>query len=194
MSDTETTITELLDQVDAATQAPPVDVRSIMDQLGERSFAPLILVIGLLMVSPLSGIPGSPTISALLISLIGIQALIGRKHLWMPNALLNRTVPEETLRKAVAWLRRPAAWFDRHSHKRWPLFTVKPARWATMATCVCFTWFWPFLELLPFVTSFGAGAISLLSFGLLTRDGLYVLLGFAVVAISTTVAATLLLG
>ena len=39
---------------------------------------------------------------------------------------------------------------------------------------------WPFLELLPFVTSFGAGALALMTFGLFTRDGLYVLWGYIV--------------
>ena len=161
------TLSDLLDQVQSATEDPPVSVETVLDNLGERSFAPVILVVALLMVSPLSGIPGAPTMSALVIVLIGSQALLGRHHLWLPGAVLRR---------------KPAAWLDRHSQKRWPILTAPPARLFTMATCVAVPLVWPLLELLPFVTSFGAGAVSLLSFGLLTRDGLYVLLGYAVIA------------
>ena len=176
------TLSDLLDQVQSATEDPPVSVETVLDNLGERSFAPVILVVALLMVSPLSGIPGAPTMSALVIVLIGCQALLGRHHRWLPGAVLRRSVSEARLRTAVDWLRKPAAWLDRHSQKRWPILTAPPARLFTMATCVAVPLVWPLLELLPFVTSFGAGAVSLLSFGLLTRDGLYVLLGYAVIA------------
>jgi len=184
------TLNELLDRVEAATETPPVSVETILNHLGERSFSPVILVIALLMVSPLSGIPGAPTISALLIVIIGCQSLIGRDYLWLPGALLRRSVPASRLRGAVDWLRRPASWFDRHSHTRWPILTTPPMRLGTMVACVLVPLVWPVLELLPFVTSFGAGAIALLSFGLLTRDGLYVLLGYVVIGgmIATIIA------
>ncbi len=96
------------------------------------------------------------------------------------------------LRSAVAWLRRPAAWFDRHSHTRWPILTTPPMRVVATVTCVIVSLFWPILELLPFVTSFGAGAVSLLAFGLLTRDGLYVLLGYLVIGALVATAVYLI--
>lgn len=175
-------LSELLDRVEAAGHAPALTVGSVLGAIGEASFAPIILIIALLMVSPLSGIPGSPTLSAVLIILIGLQALLGRQHLWLPGFVLRRAVPGERLAKAVSWLRPVAAWFDRHSHKRWPVLTLRPMRWATMATCCVVPVSWPFLELVPFLTSFAAGAVSLLAFGLITRDGLYVVLGYAVIA------------
>ncbi len=72
------TLNDLLDQVHAATETPPVSVETVLDNLGQRSFAPAILIIALLMVSPLSGIPGAPTVSAGLIVTIGCQSLLGR--------------------------------------------------------------------------------------------------------------------
>lgn len=183
MSDTEDhRLGDLLDRLAAVADRADVNIADVLGAVGERSFAPIILVIALLMVSPLSGIPGAPTVSGLLICLVGVQALLGRRHLWLPDAILRRSIPKTRLRAAIGWLKRPAAWFDRHSHIRWPLLTTPPLRWATMATCVAVAMIWPALELLPFVTSLGAGAIALLSFGLLTRDGLYVVLGFAVIA------------
>jgi hypothetical protein len=175
------TLNDLLDQVESATEDPPVTVKTVLSHLGERSFSPVILVVALLMVSPLSGIPGAPTVSAVLIVIVGCQALLGRDHLWLPDFILRRTIPHERLRRAVEWLRRPAKWFDRNSHSRWPVLTTPPMRLVAMLTCVAVAAVWPVLELLPFVTSFGAGAVSLVSFGLLTRDGLYLLLGYGVI-------------
>ena len=41
---------------------------------------------------------------------------------------------------------------------------------------------WPLLELLPMVTSVGAMAVSLLAFGLMVRDGLWLVAGYATLA------------
>ena len=194
MADDTRALGDLLDRVDVALSQTPVSVQSVLDAVGEQSFAPVILIIAFVMVSPLSGIPGSSSIAALLIILVGVQGLIGRKHLWLPQFLLRRTIPGTKLRRAVNWLRKPANWFDRHSHRRWPILTIAPMRWATLASCVVLPMSWPFLEIFPFVTSFGAGAVSLLAFGLVTRDGLYVLLGFSVIAVLLGMGARLLGG
>jgi hypothetical protein len=175
-------LSTLIEQIETAANDPQITVGSVLHHIGEASFAPVILLISLLMVSPLSGIPGSPTLSALLIVLVAAQALIGRRHLWLPGILLRRNIPPARLSKAVKWLRGPASWFDRHSQRRWRLLTLGPMRWATMASCGVIPMVWPFLELLPFVTSFAAGAVALLSFGLITRDGLYIILGYVVIA------------
>ena len=41
---------------------------------------------------------------------------------------------------------------------------------------------WPILEPLPMVTSIGATAVSLLAIGLVTRDGLFIVLGYTFIA------------
>jgi hypothetical protein len=52
---------------------------------------------------------------------------------------------------------------------------------------------WPFMEVLPMMSSLGAGTVALLVFGLFTRDGLYVLLGYLCVAITLSAGALLVL-
>ncbi|WP_299367053.1 exopolysaccharide biosynthesis protein [uncultured Tateyamaria sp.] len=174
-------LTHLLDILEEAAQGDRVTVQDILHEIGDRSIMPIVLAIALLMVSPLSGIPGLPTLSALLIVMVMVQALFGRRHLWLPGLVRNRAVPVRRLRRAVAALRRPARWIDRHSHPRLRMLTGGPLRLGTLLLCLLIPMTWPLLELLPFVTSFGAGAVSLMAFGLFTRDGLYVLLGYGVV-------------
>lgn len=171
-------LTGLLDALDAAATGPSVSVGDMLRHIGERSFTPVILAVAVLLVSPISGIPGVPTLSALVIVLIGAQALMRRRHLWLPGALMRRQIASDRFRRALDWLRRPSAWIDRHSHARLRILTTGPARVAAFSLCVLVPMTWPVLELLPMVTSLGAAAVALVAFGLLTHDGLYVLLGY----------------
>ncbi|MEE4382194.1 MAG: exopolysaccharide biosynthesis protein, partial [Pseudomonadales bacterium] len=78
---------ELLDQLRAAVEADgaEVSVGELMEAVGRRSFAPVLLLVGLLLVSPLSGIPSFPTLMALLVCLVSVQMLLGRRHFWLPR-------------------------------------------------------------------------------------------------------------
>lgn len=172
-------LTGLLDALEAAATGPRVSVAEMLDHLGDRSFTPVILAVSVLLVSPVSAVPGLPTLSALLILLIGVQGLARRRHLWLPGALMRRELRADRVRRAIGWLRRPAAWIDRHSHARLRGLTTGPARLVAFLLCMVIPLMWPALELVPMVTSIGAGAVALVAFGLLTHDGLYVLMGYA---------------
>ena len=175
------TLTHLLDQIDEAATGEKVSVQDILDQIGDRSIMPVVLAIALVLVSPISGIPGFSTLCALVILMVMVQAVIPNKSLWLPPFLRNRQVRANRLQRAVSWLRRPAAWIDRHSHPRLRILTSGPLRGLTLLLCMLVPIMWPFMEFIPFLTSIGAAAVALMSFGLLTRDGLYVIWGYAVV-------------
>ncbi|APX13043.1 exopolysaccharide biosynthesis protein [Tateyamaria omphalii] len=178
--DDERTLNNLLDALNEAGEGDDVSVQDILDEIGERSIMPVVLAVSILLVSPLSGIPGMPTLSAIILLLLVGQALVGRKHLWLPGVLSRRRLARSKLHRATSWLRRPATWFDRHSHPRLRFLALNPLRQVTLLMCMAIPLTWPFLELLPFVTSFGAGAVALLSFGLLTRDGYFLIAGYVV--------------
>lgn len=175
-------LTHLLDALDAAGEGDEVSVQNILDAIGERSIMPVVLAISILLVSPLSGVPGIPTLSALILVLLIGQVFARRRHLWLPPFLRNRRLSRARLNKATGWLRRPAAWFDRHSHPRLRFLALNPMRQLALLLCLAIPLSWPFLELLPFFTSFGAGVVALLSFGLLTHDGYFLIAGYVVSA------------
>ncbi len=155
-----------------------VSVSDVLARIGGRSFPAVILVPAIVLVSPVSGIPGSPTLGAMIVLLIVAQVLIGRKHLWLPKILRNRSVEAGKMVRAITWLTRPAAWMDRHSHGRLRILTTGPTRLIAYLATAVMAASWPLLELLPFVTSFSAGAVSMIMFGLMTRDGAYTLAGY----------------
>ena len=177
------TLTDLLERVRGATVGEATGIGDILAHVGEGSFAPAILLPALLMVSPLSGMPGSPTVSAAVILLIALQWLWGRDHLWLPGVLMRRHIGSARVRRALDWLAGPARFVDRHTHRRLGLMAQGPARRPTILVICVIVVGWPMLELVPFVTSLGAFAVSLLAAGLMLRDGLYVLAGHAFVAL-----------
>ena len=169
--------------------ASHVSVKDVLTRIGEKSFAPAILVIGLILVSPVSGIPGTPTIGSLIVVLCAVQAILGRGHLWLPGLLMRRRVSALRMRRGIDWLRRPADWLDRHTHDRYLFLSAPPFSQLSFGLIGMVALTWPFLELLPFVTSFGAGAVSLIAFGLMTRDGAYMIAGLGVTVALTAAAA-----
>ena len=190
--DDERTLNHLLDALDAAGEGDNVSVQNILDEIGERSIMPVVLAVSILLVSPLSGIPGAPTVSAIILCLLVGQAVAGRRQLWLPAFLSHRCMPRQRLHVATRWLRRPATWFDNHSHPRLRVLAQKPLRRVALFLCLLLPLTWPFLEFLPFFTSFGAGAVALIAFGLLTRDGYFLIAGYAV-SIAILTGAVLLI-
>lgn len=181
-------LTILLDQMEDAAQNTDVSVSDVLDELGNRAITPFILLIALLMISPLSGILGVPTIAAVLIITLAVQALFGKQRLWLPQWALGLSIRSSRMQTAVDWMRRPCAFLDRHSRPRLRLLTRHPMRWITLLLCAVVPAFWPVLEVLPFASTCGAIVVASLAFGLLTRDGIYVLAGYCMVGVIIAVA------
>ena len=181
------TLSHLLDGMDHAADADLVTLRHVMAEFGDRSITPFILVISLLLVSPLSGIPGAPTLGAIAIFLLSVQALTGRRRLWLPEFLLNREVKSSRLKKMVQWLRKPCGFIDRFARRRLVVLTQGPMRFLTLLACTLIPLGWPPLEVLPFVSTIGAATVALMAFGLFTRDGLFVLLGYLMIGVTLAV-------
>lgn len=186
-------LTHLLDGVEHAARNKTVSIADLLDEFGDRAITPFILIVCLLLISPVSGIPGVPTVGAVVIVILAAQALAGREQLWLPQKILNAKLSAKKVRKGVDWMRKPCAWVDRHSHPRLRLLTKGPLRWLALVMCLVIPLTWPLLELLPFFTSIGAGMVSLLSLGLITRDGLYVLAGYVFIGLSGTGALAFLI-
>lgn len=175
---TNNSLNDLLDGMQSAAEQENVTLRDVLDEFGDRSITPFILLASVLLVSPLSGVIGMSTFMAILVFILSAQALWGRKRLWLPEFLLNKQMKSSHLHSVVRWLRKPSSFFDRHSGKRLQFMTTGPMRVLTLLMCTILPIGWPFLEFVPFASSTGGATVALFAFGLFTRDGLYVLLGY----------------
>ncbi|MCR9107673.1 exopolysaccharide biosynthesis protein [Marivita sp. XM-24bin2] len=198
-------LTDLLDTLDPDNPATGVEerkhdahdgltIQDMLDRVGVRSFGAALLVPSLILVSPLSIIPLMPTIGGLVILTISIQAFFGRSHLWLPRFLASRRLTGPQLKRAVTYLRKPAAWLDRKSRHRLRFLSRPPMDRIALLSVMVVAATWPFLEILPMFTSVSAGGIALVAFALMVRDGFVLIAGYIVLGFSLAVVAALLIG
>lgn len=170
-----------------------ISVSDLVEGLGHASFTPLLLVPALIVVSPLSGIPILPSVCGLTIALIAGQMVFGRRHLWLPQWLLSRSVDCERLKSALGWLERPAGWVDGITAHRLDVLVSPPIAWLLLLACALSGAVMPLLEVLPFTSSILAAAVCLMATGLLVRDGLVAVAGLGFVAMGVGLIGWLVL-
>lgn len=175
-------LTGLLDELQQAaeTNGAKLSVGEILDTIGKRSFGPLLLLGGLLGMTPVSAIPSAPTIIAVITLLISVQLLFGRESVWIPGFLEKLSVKAERVKKAVKISRKPARVVDRMVRPRLELLTRPAADRVVAAVCVLIALCVPPLEFLPFVAFVPSFAIAAIGLGLLARDGLLVLIALII--------------
>ena len=184
--ETPLSLTALLASIRPHAHEESVTLGEILARIGQRSFSATLMVIGLLMVSPLSAIPFLPSLVAIVILLIAGQAIIGRHHLWLPDFLTRRRISADKLRRALDTLIRPAAWIDRHRSGRWVVLTQWPISSLAYIVIIAIALTWPPLSFVPFSTTLSAVGMSFLAAGQTLKDGIFVLLGYAYLALLVT--------
>ncbi|MBO6783035.1 MAG: exopolysaccharide biosynthesis protein [Alphaproteobacteria bacterium] len=167
---------------DLADREEEVSVGDVQDAVGQRSFAPFLLICGLIVMSPLGGIPGVPTVFAFIILLTAGQLLIGRNHFWLPDVLTDRSVDDNKLRKAAEKLESPARWVDKVIKPRLTVLTDGPAAYVVAAACVALALAMPPLEAVPFAVAAPAAAITAFSLALVAHDGVLAVIGYLATA------------
>jgi hypothetical protein len=172
---------DVVDRMEAAGERKErVSLGAVMRAVGERSFGPLLLVPGLIVVSPLSGIPGLPTIMAAVVLLIASQLLMGMDHIWLPQFLLRRSVSAEHFRQAIGLLKLVARASDSVASRRLTFLTRGAAVHVIALSCALIALTMPLLEVLPFANSVSAAAISAFGLALTARDGLLAAVAFVI--------------
>jgi hypothetical protein len=185
---------ELIEQIDLAAQGhDKVSMKLIMEAVGKRSFGPLILTAGLILVTPLSGIPGLPSILAVFILLVAVQLLFHWDHFWVPKWILRRTIKVDRLRPALRILSRPARWVDKLLRPRMRFLTHNGGSHLAALVCIVIAVLTPPLELLPFSATMNGVILSALGLSLVTHDGLLALAAYLLTITVLLVAVKVLL-
>ncbi len=156
-----------------------VSIGDILEMVGRRSFGPILLVAGIITLAPLVGdIPGVPTIIGIIVFLVAIQLLFNRNNLWLPNALLKRSVKKETLHKAINKLKKPADYIDRLLSPRLTFLTSGAMNYVVAVICLLISLAMPVMEFIPFSANFAGAALTAFGLSLIAKDGLLALMGY----------------
>ncbi len=169
----------------AAVRDPAVTLRDLLGMLGEQGLlvfcgvlaAPFLLPVTVPMMSTVLGAP---------MLLIGFAVMVSRVP-WLPERLLNRSLPAVTVRNILQKVR---GWAERFEHLVRPRVlgmtggrAINFVNGALVILAVLLLM--APLPLVPFVNTLPALAIILLCFGMAERDGVVIGLGYLMTFIST---------
>lgn len=172
----------LLDAIGEESSKSHLTLKELLDVTGHRTYGPLLLLIGLIAVSPLTVVPGSTSVVAALTLVIAGQMAIGLKRPWLPGAALRLSFPSSNLRPFLDKLR---PWAHRIDHVLRPRlsFLASPPFVYLIALCVVAAALITFpLSLIPFAPIIPGMAIVLFGLGITAKDGLLLTLGAGALA------------
>lgn len=172
---------DVLDQIDDARDGrTEVSLDEVLANVGRRSFGPLLVLAGLVILAPVVGdVPGVPTVVALLVLVLASQLAFGRERFWIPKWLLERSVESKKLERPLRWLRKPARVVDRLLRPRLEVLIDGPAARVVAAACLVLAMMLPMMELVPFTANLAGLVLCAFGLALTARDGLFALLGVA---------------
>lgn len=163
-------LTRDLDELAGNCMAPTI--RQLREIVGERSFGPFLTIPAIIEMSPIGGIPGVPSIIAVIISFFAIQILFGQRHLWLPNWLEEKTVNGPKFKAGLEKIAPASRWIDRLIKPRFEWATNPPFLQSLAAVTILLCATVPPLELVPFASTLPMATIALIGLALTARDGL----------------------
>ena len=160
-----------------------VSIEDVLDKVGYRSFAPFLLLAGIVSMAPvISDIPGVPVMAGLLVALVAGQLIAGRKQFWLPQWLLRRSMKSKSLRKGLSYLEKPARFIDRIIHPRWTGITRHAGTYAIALASVAVALLTPAMEFVPFSAILAGIAFTAFGLALVANDGLLAIIAFVFTA------------
>lgn len=167
-----------------------ISLGALTEALGDRGFGILVLIFALPNIIPM--IPGVSTISGVVIAIVGLQMLFGRRSPWLPGFVAQRTLPRAQL---AAMIDRTIGWIIKLERVARPraVFMVRGPMWMLIgAMCILLG----FILALPlsWIGNFPPGvALVVMSVGLMEEDGLLVAAGHLIGLFATLLVLTLVL-
>jgi hypothetical protein len=189
----EVRISAALASAGAAVTDPAITLRALLSMLGEQGLLVFCGVLAAPFLLPVT-VPGMSTVLGLPMLLIGFAVMVSRVP-WLPERLLNRSLPAPTVRAVLAKVR---GWAERSEHLVRPrLLGLTGSRAinfinGALVIAAVLLLMAP-IPLVPFVNSLPAFAIILLCFGMAERDGAVMLLGYGMTLLSAIYVGGLVL-
>jgi len=160
-------------------------VGDIVAILRDRAFALLVVLLGLPNCLPMP--PPIPLICGLLLGLVAAQIVAGRATLWLPRALLHRSIAKGDVKRAVERALPVFLRLERWSRPRVTVFDTAPAMrlmgFLLLALSIGLLFAAPVVGQIPLGV-----AVCLVGLGLVERDGVLVMAGLAIGALGVTLS------
>ena len=180
-SDEEKPLQATLDHLDDAFEdSDTTDLISIIEAFGKRAFGPILILAGLILLTPLGAIPGVPIALGIIVISFSIQLLLGRDTPWMPKILARVKMRRKDVKKTKEKATPTLAKIDGLLRQRF-IWTSRPtfAKLTAILSIIFAITLIP-LGAVPFAVVIPGFMICLLGLGTAARDGLILLVAYVV--------------
>lgn len=164
-----------------------VSVADIFRAMGDRAFGALILIFALPNVIPTP--PGTSALTGAPLVFLSAQLMLGQSP-WLPSIIADRSMARSDFASIVSRISPWLARGERMLRPRLGFLIYPPAEYLIGLLCLVLSII--LILPVPLGNIMPAIAICLFSFGILERDGVCVLLGAGMFAVSLTVVAGVL--
>ena len=170
-------LSSLLEACAEAAPGRQISVRDVLELLGDRSIWALLIVLALPMALPIP-LPGLSVPFGACMILVSAQLAMGRSHVWLPAALVRRSVDGAMFARLVRSMLPTLKRLEKAVRPRSEWMVAEwmrvPVGGACLVLAIIIALPIPLGHVVP------GTAISLFSLGMIERDGLVVWLGLAV--------------
>lgn len=161
----------------------PVTLRAVLYVLRGRTYLLLVVLLCLPFLLPVP-LPGLSTPFGLAIGLIALRLSLGQRP-WLPKSIQRREIPAGFFPRVIDLATRVIRTMEIFLRPRWLVFTGRALLRQLHAVVMLAAAMILLLPLpVPFSNGLPAWAILLLTGGLMERDGLFVVLGYLMFALS----------
>lgn len=172
------TITDLLCALVAKTGEGRISLGTVIDIFERRSYAPLICVLALVLVSPIGGLPGATAVFGTLIALLGIESFFMARP-WVPHFLRVRSLRGDDARRALEKIIPYVGRYEPFIRARWRWMTHRIWQRMAMLLIIVMALSSYALGLVPGGLILPGLAMAILSVALFHHDGLWMSIGLA---------------
>jgi hypothetical protein len=147
---------------------------------GDGGLGPVLFVLTLPVLLPLP--PGVSMVLAVPLLIVALQIVAGRPRLWLPDALARRSVERSALVKLMSRVLPLLGRLETAVRPRWRVLTGRIGVRAVGAACTLFAVI--LILPIPFANLVPAMAMGIFALGLTRKDGLLVLIGYSLLALT----------
>ncbi len=169
-------LSSLLSSLIEKTEGETVTVQQLLEAVGRRAYGPILTLLGFVAIGPLTLVPFTTSLFALVILLISLQMAFGKRYPWVPGRILRMEFPRQALvngiKSAQGWVRPiDALLAPRFTFLTEPPFAMLIALVGVAAALVTFP-----LSLVPIAPVVPCLAVLLFGLGVTARDGVLIML------------------
>jgi hypothetical protein len=167
--------------------AESTDVAAILAILGDRSFALLVVFLGLPNCIPMP--PPIPLVSALVLMSVAVQMIYGAPLLWLPRRVAGARLAQKDVARVAGRALPVVAFIEKWSVTR--LQWMPPRLAGVVMGALLFVMAWCIVLAAPIIGQIPFGiAVCCIGLGLVERDGVIVLCGTLIGALGLFLSAS----